>query len=812
MNVLAMRRSILPVLLAVWAGGCAAAQLERPEVAGPGAATVPAWVKDTLAAIRQDWAPDRRVARFDVEVEAAAGGVVLKGETDQPWAADRLRRALEALDVAYVDSIRLLPDAAVRGERWALVNLSAANLRVTRGHGAELATQALLGTPVRVVDHQGGWTLVQVPDGYLAWVDGGGIHPVSEAELEAHRAAEKVIYLKLEGVALSEPRAGSAPVSDLVAGDILVLESEADGWYRVRYPDGRTAYVPVAEAARYDDWLAGLRATESSLVETALSMLGRPYLWGGTSPKGMDCSGFTKTVYLLNGLILPRDASQQAQAGERVDSTGDFARLRPGDLLFFGRAATDSTPERVVHVAMWIGGGRFIHSSGRVQINSMDPADPLYDEYERGRYLRASRILGSQVGVQSLAAGALYPVDGRFAPAATAGPAARARWIHDRTLTLDSHVDVVGGFGTRDDPCGPTRRQVDVPKMEAGGLDAVFYAVYVGQGERTPEAYEQAKSVALERFAAIHRVAEEGCPALFEIAYTADDVERIVRSGKRAIAIGIENGYVIGRDLAMLRRYYDLGARYITLSHVGHNDISDSANPRAQRGEPLAEHGGLSAFGEQVVREMNRLGMMVDVSHISGEAVLDVVRVSRAPVIASHSAARGLVPIPRNLGDEQLRAIRDNGGVVQVAGFADYVKIPDPAKTAALEALEEELGLTTPEQWRAATAEQRAEYERRVAEIEKRWPGGSLVDLVDHIDYVVQRIGIDHVGLGSDFDGGGGVRGWASAAESANITAELLRRGYSPEAIAKIWGGNLLRVWRENERIARELQVAEQDG
>ncbi|MEJ2216719.1 MAG: dipeptidase [Gemmatimonadota bacterium] len=377
--------------------------------------------------------------------------------------------------------------------------------------------------------------------------------------------------------------------------------------------------------------------------------------------------------------------------------------------------------------------------------------------------------------------------------------------IHEDALVIDTHVDISPRFAAEVNPCQETERQVDVPKMEQGGVDAVFFIVYVGQGPRTAEGYAQAEKTALDRFAAIHRMAEELCPDRIGIAYTADDVQRIHDAGKKVAVIGMENGYIIGKDLSLLKRYYDLGGRYLTLSHMGHNDISDSANPR--EGEPVAEHGGLSPFGEEVVHEMNRLGIMVDVSHISNEAALGAVRVSRAPVIASHSATRALVDIPRNLGDEQLKAIAANGGVLQVVGLAEYVKASPAEKRAAIDSLRQAMGITSRGAWRNMTDEQRAEYRSGMEEIEQRWPRGTVSDLVDHIDHAVQVMGIDHVGIASDFDGGGGVTGWNSAAETPSVTAELVKRGYSADDIRKLWGGNLLRVWRENERVAREMQA-----
>ncbi|GIV57520.1 MAG: peptidase M19 [Rhodothermaceae bacterium] len=383
----------------------------------------------------------------------------------------------------------------------------------------------------------------------------------------------------------------------------------------------------------------------------------------------------------------------------------------------------------------------------------------------------------------------------------------QARAIHERVLTLDTHADIPFNFATDEVDPLDADRQVNLLKMEEGGLDAAFFIVYVGQTARTPENYEKAKADAMIKFDAIHRMAEVMYPDRIALAYTADDVERIHREGKLVAAIGIENGYVIGKDLSLLKKYYDLGARYITLAHNGHNDIADSAQPQPDLGDAEAEHGGLSPFGEEVVREMNRLGIMVDVSHISKAAMLDAVRVSRAPVIASHSSVRALADHPRNMDDEQLRALKENGGVIHIVALDAYVKADPPEKVAAVEALREEMGITGFAAWQALSDSARAVYRARVDEIEARWPGPDVSDFVDHIDYAVNLIGIDHVGISSDFDGGGGIRGWQDASETFNVTRELVRRGYTEAQIAQLWSGNLLRVWREVERVARAMQA-----
>ncbi|HEX2165754.1 MAG TPA: dipeptidase [Longimicrobiales bacterium] len=382
----------------------------------------------------------------------------------------------------------------------------------------------------------------------------------------------------------------------------------------------------------------------------------------------------------------------------------------------------------------------------------------------------------------------------------------RARRIHESVITIDTHDDIPGTYATPEmNPCTGTRMQVDVPKMTEGGLDVAFLIVYVGQTPRTPENYERAQQQAMQKFDAIHRLTKELCPERIELAMTADDVERIHRSGKLVVAIGIENGYVIGRDLSLLKKYHELGARYMTLAHNGNNDIADSWQPSERNGDQGFEHDGLSEFGEQVVAEMNRLGIMVDVSHISKAAALDAARISRAPIMASHSSARALTSIERNMDDEMMRALAESGGVMQVVAFAGYVKEQPAERQEAISALREELGITRGRGGMQNLDDAaRARYEAGMAEIEEKWPSASVSDFVDHIDYAVNLIGIDHVGISSDFDGGGGVEGWDSAAETFNVTLELVRRGYTEEQIRKLWGGNLLRVWREAERVARE--------
>jgi len=377
--------------------------------------------------------------------------------------------------------------------------------------------------------------------------------------------------------------------------------------------------------------------------------------------------------------------------------------------------------------------------------------------------------------------------------------------LHAAALTLDTHVDIDPEFAT--DAIDPLDAdiQVNLEKMRAGGLDAAFFIVYVGQTERTPENYARAQAAALTKFDAIHRMTDVLYPEHIGLAYRAADVERLIAEGRLAAAIGIENGYVIGTDLGSLDRYYALGARYMTLVHNGHNDIADSASPRPQFGDEPAEHGGVGDFGAAVIRRMNELGMMVDISHGSKTTALDAIALSQAPVIASHSSVRALGDHVRNLDDETLLALRDNGGVVQIVAFDGYVNVRPPEHAEALRDLRESLGLDPPVDLDDLDPATRSAYVEGLDLLNDRWPRATVADFVDHIVHAVELIGIDHVGISSDFGGGGGIDGWNDAAETPNVTAELLRRGFSADDIDELWSGNLLRVWREVEQVAARL-------
>ncbi len=382
---------------------------------------------------------------------------------------------------------------------------------------------------------------------------------------------------------------------------------------------------------------------------------------------------------------------------------------------------------------------------------------------------------------------------------------ARATAIHERAITIDTHVDIPPNFGTEAyDPMEAKRprQQVDLLGMERGGLDAAFFIVYVPQRERNAAGYARAIAGAFVKFSAIRRMTDSQYPDTIGLALTVADVRRLHGEGRRAALIGVENGYAIGRNLELLKTYYDFGARYIGILHNGHNDIGDSAVPNRRREEPAVEHGGLSSFGRAVITRANELGIMVDVSHSAMSTTLDAIGASHAPVIASHSAVRALQDHPRNLSDPALLALKAKRGVVQIVAFDSYLRPVPEEKQAALLALREDMGLKDAADFARLSEEERDTYYARRAEIDLQWPRASVKELVNHIDYAVKLIGIDHVGIASDFNGGGGIVGWNNARETLNVTLELVRRGYTEDHIAQLWGGNLLRVMEEVEAFA----------
>ncbi|MFV8818166.1 dipeptidase [Haliea sp. E17] len=397
--------------------------------------------------------------------------------------------------------------------------------------------------------------------------------------------------------------------------------------------------------------------------------------------------------------------------------------------------------------------------------------------------------------------------------------------LHERLLTVDTHIDIdVNHFTEQSNYTQSLTTQVDLPKMEAGGLDVVWLIVYTAQGELSEEGYAAALDNAQAKFAAIERLTQELAPERIGLATSAAEAREISASGRKVAMIGVENAYPLGTDVSMVREFYARGARYMSLSHNGHSQFADSNTGEAD-GQWL--HGGLSPLGRELIVEMNRLGMMIDISHPSKQANLQAIALSKAPVIASHSSARALNDVSRNLSDEELLAVKENGGVVQATAFRSYL---NTAKNAAWEAkarevlarlaAEEDLELREWSALKDLTPEQRTDYLDRYRalrakaqpviheEVDPVAPPVDVADFVDHIDYLVKMLGEDHVGISSDFDGGGGVSGWNDASETAAVTRELLERGYSESAIAKLWGGNLLRVMDEVQAEARREQVA----
>ena len=378
--------------------------------------------------------------------------------------------------------------------------------------------------------------------------------------------------------------------------------------------------------------------------------------------------------------------------------------------------------------------------------------------------------------------------------------------IHKRVLTLDTHADtplrmIQPGFdmSERHDP-KETGSKVDYPRMIEGGLDAIFFAAFVAQDIRDDDGHNRAKELCLQMIDSIV-VSTKRNADIVGLALNPEDAYTLEKEGKRAIYIGIENGYPIGNDISNVSLYFDKGVRYITLVHSSNNDLADSATD-----PDGSEHGGLSTFGQEVVQEMNRLGIMVDVSHGDDSLFYDAIAFSKAPIIASHSNARTVTDHKRNMTDEMLKLMAENGGVVQLTMLADYLREapPNPKRDSAMADLRANMkpfGEMTPEERNAAR--------KAFQELDEKYstPPATVKHVADHIDHIVKVAGIDHVGIGCDFDGGGGIEGIFDASEVMNITIELVKRGYTEEQIEKIWGGNLIRVFKEVQAVAKKIQT-----
>lgn len=344
-------------------------------------------------AVRKQYIPDKRVQLWDVQFKVDGGRVVVKGATTDAGAKSALLNRLEKEGYQVADSLLLAPDnAGLMGLTYGIVNVSVCNMRVANDFSSEMTTQALLGMPVRILQKDG-WYRIQTPDDYIAWVHRMQVCPMTKKAYDAWNRAEKIVVTSHYGFTYEKPDATSQTISDVVAGNRLIYEGSKSNFYKVSYPDGRQAYISKTISKPEKQWRAALKQDAGSIIRTAYTMMGIPYLWAGTSSKGVDCSGFVRNVLFMHDIIIPRDASQQAYVGKHIDIAPDFSNLLPGDLVFFGRKATSERKEGISHVGIYIGNKKFIHSLGDVHVGSFNPADREYDEYDLKRLLYASRIL-----------------------------------------------------------------------------------------------------------------------------------------------------------------------------------------------------------------------------------------------------------------------------------------------------------------------------------------------------------------------------------------------------------------------------------
>jgi microsomal dipeptidase-like Zn-dependent dipeptidase len=392
----------------------------------------------------------------------------------------------------------------------------------------------------------------------------------------------------------------------------------------------------------------------------------------------------------------------------------------------------------------------------------------------------------------------------------------KARAVQKRIIAFDSHVDIPFDYGSPGLEAGTDgKTQFDLPKVERGGLKGAALAIFVPQGPRTPAGLAEARRQAEKKYQIITGIAAK-YPDRAALAFTPDDVRRIAGSGKFAIVESILNGYPIGTDISQLDDWYNKGVRIFGFVHQGNNDLADSSRPNVLASDKIGENGGLTIAGKKAVARLNELGVLIDVSQLSPKAFWDVMSLTKAPVAATHSCVRALADHPRNLGDDQLEALKKNGGVIQIVAYSSWVRTLPKEWQDKANAVRREYGLptetpiqsfmpTTAPTGPPLSAEKYDEYSKRIHQVLLTdAPRATVAELVNAVDYAVKKIGVDHVGISSDFNHGGGVIGWDNEGEAINVTVELLRRGYSEQEIGKLWGGNFLRVWGEAQKLAKK--------
>ena len=375
--------------------------------------------------------------------------------------------------------------------------------------------------------------------------------------------------------------------------------------------------------------------------------------------------------------------------------------------------------------------------------------------------------------------------------------------IHDNALVIDSHIDIELETLADDlDPWSSGKTLASLDNLEKGGMDGAFLIVYTGQGPLDDAGFSKAREIAETRYKAITKLVEK-YPNRIGLATTAKQAKDLHKQGKRIALIGMENAYPLGNSTKDVKFWADRGVRYLGITHMGHNQFADSSNPKYNLGDKESLHNGLSDLGRELVLALNKNGVMVDISHTAKSTSLQAIELSKTPVIASHSGVSGVAKNARNLDDETLKALAKKGGVIQIVAYGGYLKELSTEQKNLQKKIRKELGLEDDMDFLTMDDKTEEIYDEKMKSVMALTKPANVSDLADHIDYVVKLVGINHVGIASDFDGGGKIIGWMDASESKNITKELVKRGYSPKDINKIWGGNILRVLQATEDYAK---------